>query len=201
MRLDVLENGQRRRARIALKVMGLVARTEPDDVIKTSLYRPDLFGRAWIALLREVLRGPSSWSAGERELFGAYTSRLNACPYCASVHSELARLELGHVVTSEMLDEIDSAGLDERLTSMLHLIEKSVRSPAELGPGDIDRVRAAGVDDDAIADALVVSFVFNVVNRLANTLEYQWASEDDVVKAAHMLHRVSYSMPSLLFAT
>src|SRR4051812_1209955 len=79
MRLEILETGQRRRAVIALKVMRLLARTEPDDVIKTSLYRPELFGRSWIALLREVLRGPSSWSAGERELFGAYTSHLNAC--------------------------------------------------------------------------------------------------------------------------
>src|SRR4051812_14636544 len=100
MRLEILETGQRRRAAIALKAMRLVARTEPDDVIKTSLYRPELFGRSWIALLREVLRGPSSWTAGERELFGAFTSRLNGCSYCVSVHSELARLELGRGVTS-----------------------------------------------------------------------------------------------------
>jgi AhpD family alkylhydroperoxidase len=27
------------------------------------------------------MRGPSEWSAGERELFAAFTSQLNQCPF------------------------------------------------------------------------------------------------------------------------
>jgi hypothetical protein len=27
------------------------------------------------------MRGPSEWTVGERELFAAYTSYLNRCPY------------------------------------------------------------------------------------------------------------------------
>ena len=54
---------------------------EPLGVIKTLLYRPALFGAPFSDALDEVMRGPSDWSAGERELFAAFTSLLNQCPF------------------------------------------------------------------------------------------------------------------------
>ena len=52
---------------------------EPLGVVKTILYRPELFGFPFSEALDRVMRGPSDWSAGERELFAAFTSRLNQC--------------------------------------------------------------------------------------------------------------------------
>jgi hypothetical protein len=52
---------------------------EPLGVVKTLLYRPQLFGFPFSEALDRVMRGPSEWSAGERELFAAFTSRLNQC--------------------------------------------------------------------------------------------------------------------------
>ena len=57
------------------------APAEAPGVIKTLLYRPDVFGRPFSAALDQVMRGPSPWSAGERELFAAFTSALNQCPF------------------------------------------------------------------------------------------------------------------------
>jgi hypothetical protein len=54
---------------------------EPLGVVKTLLYRPELFGRPFSDALEEVMRGPSEWSAGERELFAAFTSLLRQCPF------------------------------------------------------------------------------------------------------------------------
>lgn len=51
------------------------------DVVKTLSYRPELFGRPFSALTHALLRGESTWSVGERELFAAYTARLNKCPF------------------------------------------------------------------------------------------------------------------------
>jgi hypothetical protein len=48
-------------------------------VIKTLLYRPELFGGPFSEELDVVMRGPSDWSAGERELFAGFTSQLNQC--------------------------------------------------------------------------------------------------------------------------
>ncbi len=54
---------------------------EPLGVVKTLLYRPELFGTPFSEELDVVMRGPSEWSAGERELFAAFTALLNQCPY------------------------------------------------------------------------------------------------------------------------
>ena len=51
----------------------------PLGVLKTLNYRPELFGRPFSDALDVAMRGPSDWSAGERELFAAFTSRLNQC--------------------------------------------------------------------------------------------------------------------------
>jgi hypothetical protein len=54
---------------------------EAPGVIKTLMYRPDLFGRPFSDAVDHAMRGPSDWSAGERELFAAFTSLLNQCPF------------------------------------------------------------------------------------------------------------------------
>ena len=48
-------------------------------VIKTLLYRPDVFGGWFSDELDGVMRGPPEWSAGERELFAGFASHLNQC--------------------------------------------------------------------------------------------------------------------------
>ena len=55
--------------------------SEPLGVVKTILYRPELFGRPFSDALEQAMRGPSEWSSGERELFAAFTSLLNQCPF------------------------------------------------------------------------------------------------------------------------
>jgi hypothetical protein len=40
-----------------------------------------IFGRPFSEALDVVMRGQSDWSAGERELFAAFTSLLNQCPF------------------------------------------------------------------------------------------------------------------------
>jgi hypothetical protein len=54
---------------------------EPPDVLKTLHYRPELFGRPFSEALDLAMRGESDWSAGERELFAAFVSSLNQCPF------------------------------------------------------------------------------------------------------------------------
>jgi hypothetical protein len=53
----------------------------PPDVRKLLAYRPRFFGEAFSEALETVLRGPSDWSIGERELFAAYVSSRNHCVF------------------------------------------------------------------------------------------------------------------------
>jgi hypothetical protein len=53
----------------------------PSDMRKLLLYRAELFGSPLSAAFQDVLRGASEWSVGERELFAAYVSAQNQCPF------------------------------------------------------------------------------------------------------------------------
>jgi hypothetical protein len=81
MRLAQVETGHRLRHRLLLHTMRLAERMEPPDIIKLLVYRPDFFGKPYGRLVQQVMRGPSEWTVGERELFAAFTSRLNQCPF------------------------------------------------------------------------------------------------------------------------
>ena len=81
MRLACLERGHRFKEKLTLWAARLIIRSDPPDVAKTLLYRPEFFGNPFSDLVQELLRGRSEWSVGERELFAAYTSKLNRCVF------------------------------------------------------------------------------------------------------------------------
>jgi hypothetical protein len=81
MRLAVVDAGHESAEAAVLEQIRERSGREPLGVVKTLLYRPDLFGLPFSLALDRVMRGPSDWSAGERELFAAFTSLLNQCPF------------------------------------------------------------------------------------------------------------------------
>ena len=81
MRLSVVDHGHAPEEAATLHAMRERSGYEPIGVVKTLLYRPELFGRPFSDAVDRAMRGPSPWSAGERELFAAFTSLLNQCPY------------------------------------------------------------------------------------------------------------------------
>jgi hypothetical protein len=81
MRLAVVESGHAPREAAVLGQIREAVGREPVDVVKTLYYRPELFGRPFSAVLDDAMRGPSDWTPGERELFAAFVSALNQCPF------------------------------------------------------------------------------------------------------------------------
>jgi hypothetical protein len=51
------------------------------DISRALRYRSELFGRPFGELLQQVMKGPSEWSEAERELFAAFVSLRNLCPF------------------------------------------------------------------------------------------------------------------------
>jgi hypothetical protein len=81
MRLRSLENGHEPGEASVLDAIRERRGAEPPDVLKTLHYRPEIFGRPYSDALDQAMRGPSDWSVGERELFAAFVSSLNQCPF------------------------------------------------------------------------------------------------------------------------
>jgi hypothetical protein len=66
---------------VRLACVDAVQVERPLGVLKTLNYRPELFGRPFSDALDVAMRGPSYWSPAERELFAAFVSSLNQCPF------------------------------------------------------------------------------------------------------------------------
>ena len=80
MRLRKVHTGHRLRDKAMLGLMRIVIGHAP-GVVRTVLYRKEFFGRPFSELTQQVMRGPSPWTVGERELFAAFVSRLNQCVF------------------------------------------------------------------------------------------------------------------------
>lgn len=193
MRPAVLERGQRLRARVFMRLIRLLSRQRIDAVAQMALYRPQFFGDPVLTLGSEVLRGPSYWTAAEREYFAVFTSRLNECPFCVRIHTETTRVESRGAINVN-----DPASIRPEAAAVLPLLEKVTLIPDQVASSDVDAVRAAGVPDEAIVDALHVNLIFNIMNRLANAFDFSWDSEQHVRVGAQVIHRISYRLPRIL---
>jgi hypothetical protein len=80
VRLRCLESGHTGEA--AARVAELRARDGYVSDISLALrYRPELYGQPFSALLQDAMKGPSEWTEAERELFAAFVSARNQCPF------------------------------------------------------------------------------------------------------------------------
>lgn len=81
MRLSKIRHEHKLKHRIIFGIIRLISGYRAADVVRTLFYREEFFGLHHNRLTQAVLRGPSYWSVGERELFAAFVSRLNQCPF------------------------------------------------------------------------------------------------------------------------
>lgn len=107
----------------------------------------------------------------ERELAATAASRLNGCIYCASVHARHATTysKRGEDV-QRLLDEGVGADLGERWNAVVAASVALTELPMRFGPAHVARLRAAGLDELAIADAIQAAAFFNWANRLMLSL-------------------------------
>jgi alkylhydroperoxidase domain protein len=107
----------------------------------------------------------------ERELAAAATSRHNGCIYCASVHAR-------HATTyskrpddvRRLLDTGTTADLGERWNAIVAASVALAATPIAFGKEHVTRLRAAGLDDAEIVDAINGAAFFNWANRLMLSL-------------------------------
>jgi AhpD family alkylhydroperoxidase len=189
MRLRNLETGQRSSAKFFMLMASKAAGSEMPDVVKTFLYRPEFFGRTMVKLSAEAMRGPSYWTAGEREYIALRTAKVHQTPYCMDIHTEMVRI----ASTGEIKATDDSSARPE-LTAVVAFLEKVMRSPESVSESDLTEIRELGVPDEAVAEALYVNFLWNIVNRMSHAFDYR-LSEGQLTKGTQALHQFKYKLP------
>ena len=81
MRLIKLDSGHTFATKALFAMIKLMSKHPAPDVVKTLRYRPEFFGGHMGPVFQEVMRGPSPWSVGQRELFAAFVSKKNECEF------------------------------------------------------------------------------------------------------------------------
>lgn len=81
MRLKKVETGHRLKEKLLIWAVTLWKRVRVPDVVRSLTYRPELYGKAYNEYIHTIMREESGWSVGERELFAAFVSSRNQCPF------------------------------------------------------------------------------------------------------------------------
>jgi uncharacterized peroxidase-related enzyme len=90
-------------------------------------------------------------------------------------------------VVKAVLADYRTAPISGKLRAMLAFLEKLTLRPDEIGPEDVAPLRAAGLSDEEIADAIHVCALFNVINRVADSLGFETADANGYQTGARML--------------
>jgi len=127
---------------------------------------PDLFTHI-ADFSQAAFRGPGPLAPRDRELIFSYVSQLNACEYCFGGHSETSvLLGASREVFDKLKIDIDTAPVDAKLKPLLRYAKKLTQTPTRMTPGDAEACYAAGWNDEAIMQAIVMCCLANFMNRL-----------------------------------
>src|SRR5215471_11043158 len=172
MRLNILNSGYTFGTKVLFAFIHLVSRRRLPDAARLVFYRSDFYGAPMGAFTQLVMRGPSAWSVGDRELMAAFVSQINACAFCIGAHTATAAMAYhDEAKVSAVLSDLETAPIQEPLRATLRMLGKLTREHA-VTADDMRAVLAAGVSREQIEDALAVSFAFNTTDRLADAFGF-----------------------------
>jgi uncharacterized peroxidase-related enzyme len=166
----------------------------PEDGVLLDVFKakPET-ARPLIAYHELVMRGPSPLSVGERELIAAYVSGVNSCGYCHGIHTKTAEaFGIAPGLLEAALADLDSSPVDDKLRPLLRYVGKLTAAPSKMVPADAEAVYAAGWDDTALYDAILVCALFNFMNRVVDGIGIR-ADESYYRTSGNRLAETGYS--------
>ena len=192
MRLRGIARGRLPGHRVIFGLVRLVSGRELADIIKVRHYRPRFFGKPFFGLAGAVMRGPSDWTVGERELFGAFVSAQNRCQFCATTHDAVASAALDPSITEAVRADWRAAAVDDRVRATLGLLHKLTLTPQEVEPRDVREVLDAGVSPAATRETIYLCALFNAINPVADGLDFALPTTNELRLSTRLLLRLGY---------
>jgi alkylhydroperoxidase family enzyme len=96
-----------------------------------------------------------------------------------------------------VLSDWRTASVSEKLRAALGFLEKLTLAPESVGPADIAPLRAAGLNDRAIEEALYVCFLYSMIDRLADVFDFYVPTPEEFARHGRVLYRLGYWMGSV----
>jgi alkylhydroperoxidase family enzyme len=91
-----------------------------------------------------------------------------------------------------VLNDWRTAPVNAKLRAALQFLEKLTLRPDEVRPADVAPLRAAGVSDAGIEDAIHACVLFNVYDRLADSLGWHLPDGDGYAASGRSLMERGY---------
>ncbi|MEM7068411.1 MAG: peroxidase-related enzyme [Pseudomonadota bacterium] len=142
-----------------------------------------------MTFVNSVLRSDGELTIGERELIASFVSGLNSCRFCYGshvIHAETFGIEPGLI--EQLLNDIGTANVSEKMKSMLQYVEKLNTLPNKLVQADVDAVLEQGWSEEALFEAIEVTGLFNMMNRIVEgggvTFDYGGNASGHVLQSA-----------------
>lgn len=194
IRLDVVRRGHGLKHKLVLSLGKFVVGANPPEILRVLFHRPAFWGKPAGVLTHAVLRGPSDWSVGERELFATYVSAKNACRFCTGAHRGVAGRALGQDLVDQVIASGDAPELSDKARVALPFVEKLTLEPERVTAADIEPLRRARVSTAAIVDLAYIVMLFCMYNRVVDALGCEPVPADQVAAVAKMLLDKGYDM-------
>lgn len=179
MRLSKVEKGDGFFPALLIKFISMVSGMRLPDAARIVMYHGDFYGKPMANWTQATMRGESSWSVGERELFAAMTAKWNSCAFCIQAHSAIASLVLDKTLVNDALEDFHQAKLPTRLHAILAFLEIFTKTPDELTTEHVATALQNGITQQELEDAMAVATLFGITVRLADTLNFSLLSDKD----------------------
>jgi uncharacterized peroxidase-related enzyme len=140
------------------------------NVLRVWALRPEHLLR-WRKYMDELMKGESGLTEAQREMIGVVVSATNRCYYCLTAHSAVLRDLTGDpVLVDQLAANYGHAELEPRERAMLGFVVKVTEDSHRCNEEDLEELRRAGWSDEEIMDIAEVTAMFNLTNRMANSL-------------------------------
>ena len=154
---------------------------DSDEGVSAVMARYPEQGASLFQLAETLLRtGDCAFTHAQRELIATYASGINNCTYCYNTHKATAEaLGVEQGLLDDMVGDLASSSVDERLKPVLRYVKKLTESPEKLNQADVDQIFDAGWDEDCFHFAVMICSMFNMMNRImdgygiTNTSEFR----------------------------
>lgn len=192
MRLSEVERGDGLANRLLIGFISMVSGMRLPDAARVAFYHKDFFSGPMGTWTQAAMRGPSTWTVGERELMAAVVAKWNSCAFCVGAHGATAAKQMPPSSVDAALADYRTAQIPDGLKTTLAFLEKMTLRPMDLTPEDARMVLRAGVTVETLTDAIAVASLFNIITRYSDALDFAIPTADEFDRAGERLLKRGY---------
>lgn len=170
--LRQIERGARFNHRLLSRFISLASGMRFPGAARTAIKNRPFLGASLEAWTQAVMRGPSAWSAAERDLMAAMAAKWSACTFCVSMHGAAAARQMGRASVDAVLSDYRSAPISDGLKATLEFLEIMMLRPRTMTEEHANAVLDRGISIETLIDAIEVGVVLKLISRYARALDF-----------------------------